>query len=465
VAVVDTRQTATWQTLAARDHNSIDLETWKVARAVIEPVPVVPHVDPEPDPEPAAPEPVDPLAPESPNVATAITGPYNLETVVPKASTVPNAPSATNVASPAPTDAPSATKAPSPTGAPSPTNVPSATEDPEPTGPTVATDGVPATDVPATTDGPETPDLVCLSNPQRRLARRCAAADEAKDQDSGGDNDEPIGDPSLSSTYSLIGTPDNARNALQDAINNKSPDKVGASFNELYVQDIDVAKTAAVLKEDDGDNSLVSSKLADSFSDPDVNISPTTKFVRTRIRSQNDANPREEWDETVSAGPPPEICDAAFSTDGTVAVAINSQAGNDLALESNALKLRWSELMVQQMQGGPNPLSRLLLVVRNRVSNPGTLQTVQEAYANLDITVDSGQKLVLRDTDTDQALIDAFDAMSSTVNVKGVNWMLDDHHTAFGNKKIKTMVIIPNGDEAASEVGLLPSVDIFLQLG
>ena len=50
------------------------------------------------------------------------------------------------------------------------------------------------------------------------------------------------------------------------------------------------------------------------------------------------------------------------------------------------------------------------------------------------MTVESGQKLVLRDTDTDRTLIDAFYAMSYTVNVKGVNWMLADHHNALGNK-------------------------------
>src|SRR2546423_1884668 len=139
------------------------------------------------------------------------------------------------------------------------------------------------------------PDLVCSSNPRHRLTRRCPAADEAKDQDSGGNNDEPI-DPSLSSTYGLIGTRDKARSALQDAIDNDSPDVVAESLSGRYVRDSDVAKTAAILKQDDANIRVVSAKPADSLNDPNVNISPTTQFVRTRIRSKNDGNPRDRWD-------------------------------------------------------------------------------------------------------------------------------------------------------------------------
>ena len=37
----------------------------------------------------------------------------------------------------------------------------------------------------------------------------------------------------------------------------------------------------------------------------------------------------------------------------------------------------------------------------------------------------------------------AFNALSRTDNVKGVNWLLADHHTEFGNKRIQTIYSSP----------------------
>ena len=93
-------QTETLYMLAGRDHGSFNLETGKVARAF-----VMPHIDPEPVPEPVAPEPVDPLNPESPNVVTVDNNPIDPATWAIKASTVPSEPSATSLASPAASDA------------------------------------------------------------------------------------------------------------------------------------------------------------------------------------------------------------------------------------------------------------------------------------------------------------------------------------------------------------------------
>lgn len=93
--------TETLHMLAGRDHSSFNLETGEVARAFI-----VPHIDPEPVPEPVAPEPVDPLNPESPNVVAVNSNhPIDPATWATKASTVPGEPSATSLASLAASDA------------------------------------------------------------------------------------------------------------------------------------------------------------------------------------------------------------------------------------------------------------------------------------------------------------------------------------------------------------------------
>jgi len=93
-------QTETLYMLADRDHSSFNLETGKVARAF-----VVPHIDPEPVPEPVAPEAVDPLNPESPNMVSVGDHPIDPATWATKASSVPGEPSATSLASLAASDA------------------------------------------------------------------------------------------------------------------------------------------------------------------------------------------------------------------------------------------------------------------------------------------------------------------------------------------------------------------------
>jgi hypothetical protein len=93
--------TETLHMQAGRDHSSFNLKTGKVARAFI-----VPHIDPEPVPEPVAPEPVDPLNPDNPNVVTVNSNnPVDPATWATKASTVPGEPSATSLASLAASDA------------------------------------------------------------------------------------------------------------------------------------------------------------------------------------------------------------------------------------------------------------------------------------------------------------------------------------------------------------------------
>lgn len=86
--------TETLHMVAGRDHSSFNLETGEVARAF-----EVPHIDPEPVPEPVAPEAVDPLKPENRN------NPIDPATWATKASTVPGEPSATSLASLAASDA------------------------------------------------------------------------------------------------------------------------------------------------------------------------------------------------------------------------------------------------------------------------------------------------------------------------------------------------------------------------
>ena len=507
----------------------------------------MPHVDPEPAPEPAAPEPANPLDPESPNAASAFTSPYNLETFKPSAtdvaSTAPidtpqateapsptgapsptdvpspseaptptdapsptQAPSATGVPSqtdvpspseaPTPTDAPSPTQAPSATGVPSPTDVPSpseaptptdapsptqapsateapsptgdpsATEDPQPTDATAATDGVQATNVPAATDGTDPPDLICSSNPQNRLARRCPASDAAKDADSGGAGDEPIVSQPEGSSYDDIaaGLTNRALNGLNDAIRTNAADKQRADYSDAYIRDpLKPGQNVGGLLQTDTTH-LISPNLANAFADRDIMISTKVQFIRTQIRT----DPGEVGTNAWSAGDEtPTVCDAAFSTDGKVVIAVDSQRGNDVLQDTDKRKLWWSEFIFQQMQGfvgTSNGFKNLQWFVRNKVSSGQTLQTVHQVFPTLKIPW--GQKLVLRSSDTGD-LGTAFDAMSRTVNVKGVNWLLADHHNAFGNKMIKTIVIIPNGATAVDvDTGKdIASVDIFLELG
>ena len=116
-------------------------------------------------------------------------------------------------------------------------------------------------------------------------------------------------------------------------------------------------------------------------------------------------------------------------------------------------RLTWSEIIFQRYSelAGAN-VNQLESVVRCSVSNPGTISTLKRAFASMDQPyTDNGAKVVFRaDAPEGSAEREAFDVILCTDNVRGVNWMLADHHNAFGNKQITSVTVWPDEDLSTS---------------
>jgi hypothetical protein len=225
--------------------------------------------------------------------------------------------------------------------------------------------------------------------------------------------------------------PDTARDALNTAIQNKLPDKVAVDFETAYT---DGRKSVSTF------NKLFSSKITDKQEEDDFFISIAgTSFQKTELKN---------------TGPPTDrAINQVFNTlsisgDGKVMIADYSMADKD-----NTKTLRWSEIAFQRRKAYPagTDMTKLESIVRIEVNNAGTLNTARQAFSELGKTfADGEEKLILHaNAAAGSAEKAAFDAMLRTDNVRGVNWMLGDHHQAFGDKQITTLTIWPDNSNCA----------------
>jgi hypothetical protein len=113
--------------------------------------------------------------------------------------------------------------------------------------------------------------------------------------------------------------------------------------------------------------------------------------------------------------------------------------------------LTWSELAFQRYHElAGSDVNKLESVVRKNVANPGTLNTIRKAYMNMGKVFGegtTGDKVVFNaNAPVGSAEGEAFAALMRTDNVRGVNWMLGDHHRALGDKRITSITVWPSGD-------------------
>ncbi|KIW32593.1 uncharacterized protein PV07_04123 [Cladophialophora immunda] len=155
------------------------------------------------------------------------------------------------------------------------------------------------------------------------------------------------------------------------------------------------------------------------------------KFVRTTVKAKG-----------------AEINISGVSSDHKTMVAFYSNARADATAVDEG-RLTWSELVFQRYSelAGPD-VNKLESVVRCSVSNPGTINTLKKAFQDMGKPYETdGEKIIFHaNAPAGSAEQQAFDAILRTDNVRGVNWMLADHHNAFGKKQIISVTVWP--DEA-----------------
>ena len=71
--------------------------------------------------------------------------------------------------------------------------------------------------------------------------------------------------------------------------------------------------------------------------------------------------------------------------------------------------------------------------------NPGTVATIRKAFILNGLNFDRDRGVFRASARAGTAEAAAFDAILRTEDVKSVKWMLGDHHTELGNKRIKTL--------------------------
>ena len=420
-----TRNTSTPAHLPSSRPFELAGETWKrLDIPVVDPHPVPdPVVDPNPiapgagdPPKPGANTPgVDPNEPDVVDPGHAPTAPAPAAT--PGSGVDPNEPDVVNPGTVKPTvTAPAAPAATAPTV---PTNDPVATEEPHPTAPT---DTVNAPGPTASTGAPPpTPDPAPGQDPAPGADPTVAGETAPGSGDSTPGNG--IG------TQPNDGLQGSAAQALQDAIAEGHEDYTAPSWTENYKR----SAPEVVDLPSSGFKDILSPQFANS----EIGLSSTTAFVRTIISSKHP--------HTKS------INDALFSKDGKVVIAKYSMAAADTNQVSD--RLTWSEFIFQQMkefsedQTAPYDIKNLKFIVRYQVSSPATITALKAAYQANKLDYAGGQKgKFSKDAADGTPEKQAYNALSLTDNVKGVNWLLADHHNEMGNKQIVAIHTFP--DEA-----------------
>jgi hypothetical protein len=76
--------------------------------------------------------------------------------------------------------------------------------------------------------------------------------------------------------------------------------------------------------------------------------------------------------------------------------------------------------------------------------NPGTVATIRNAFLLNGLNFDGDRGVFRTSVRAGTPEAAAFDAILHTENIKSVKWMLGDHHTELGDKRIKTLYIYPD---------------------
>jgi len=135
---------------------------------------------------------------------------------------------------------------------------------------------------------------------------------------------------------------------------------------------------------------------------------------------------------------------------GTILAMINFQE-RDTWPRGDPHRLPWSELTWQTwskaagpQRGFPNSdIGNLQYVLRQNVQNKGTMSVVEQAHSKNGIPNDQMGEFEEDPTNVEKS--NAFYALLGTDNIKGVAFMLKDHHNEAGNKVIKKIVTFPKG--------------------
>jgi hypothetical protein len=369
------------------------------------------------------------------------------------ASAYPSATGAAASAYPSATDSP-ATMDPSATDSPA-TMDPSATDSPATMDPS-ATD-TPASAYPSATDSPATvysyatgdppattataasgnnPKTVASAHPSARPGGEDGGPSGDSGPNAGGFGSDPAPVPPPKPDWTGYddlnnrATPDKARDALEAAIKGNLKDKEAPSFTQRY--DLSDQK-----KKDTSPRALYSN-AAEYFRD--FQLSTQDQYIQGFVRNQG---PQGRVNRS------PAINEAAFSPDGKVVIAAYSDTDNDTLPPAH--RTRWSEFVFQQMKQyaetktAPYDIKKLQFLVRVNVGHPETVNTIKKAFPpnGLKFGKDRG---VFRASAKTKPEADAFNAILRTENVRGVNWMLGDHHTELGDKRIKALHIYTDGE-------------------
>jgi len=173
--------------------------------------------------------------------------------------------------------------------------------------------------------------------------------------------------------------------------------------------------------------------------DPAADFSTATRYDRVTIKSKmND----------VESGI---VNEGAYNRDKGAIVALWNFQENDHWPVSDPHRLPWSELTWQtwekiakpQRFARNNDVPNLKYIFRRDVQNDGTTATVQKAHETNGLSMNERGEFEVDNTNV--AKSDAFYALLGTDNVKGVAFMLKDHHVELGNKVIKKIITIPKG--------------------
>jgi hypothetical protein len=346
------------------------------------------------------------------------------------ASAYPSATGAAASAYPSATGA-AASAYPSATGAPA-SAYPSATDSPA-TMYSYATGDPPATT--ATAASGNNPKTVASAHPSARPGGEDGGPSGDCGSNAGGFGSDPVPVPPPKPDWTGYddlnnrATPDKARDALEAAIKGNLKDKEAPSFTQRY--DLSDQK-----KKDTSPRALYSN-AAEYFRD--LQLSTQDQYIQTFVRNQG---PQGRVNRS------PAINEAAFSPDGKVVIAAYSDTDNDTLPPAH--RTRWSEFVFQQMKQyaetktAPYNIKNLQFLVRVNVGHPETVNTIKEAFHRnkLNFGKDKG---VFHASATAKTEADAFNAILRTENVRGVNWMLGDHHTELGDKRIKALHIYTDG--------------------
>ena len=410
----------------------LDKRTLNVRLDIEPPIIPKPEVVPDaPSKGPSASEPVEPEDPTEPQApeATDPSDPIQLSTAAPVEPTVvptKNAPTvtATDKAPPATNtdEAPTATpKTSDKTAAPKSTDEPAAPEatataDGSDDGNTVNSpgglSGDKTEDAGGFGDGPDDADCPLGTRDLFGLQRRvCSRLNRPEDW----------------TAYDDIaqGKPDTARDALDNAVKNNLPDANAKSYTVDYA-DFRSPTKPGTFKQFGYRGSLSENAEDDEFFQTLLD----TVFLQRKTKSNAPGSSK--------------MNELAFSQDQKVMLAALSKADED-----PKKTLRWSEISFQRFkeafEADSDP-TKLESIVRLGISNGPTLDTLKAAFKSLGVEFkEGGNKVILHaDAAAGSAEKAAFDAVLRTDNVRGVNWMLADHHQAFGNKKITGLTIWPD---------------------